>query len=109
MTATLYLHGRHRNLGGEEYAVHIGRHYSPVQLFGDRCDGARTPNARVVNQRIDATETVERGLHHLPRNRWITDITRNGDVVGIIGRLNGTRISNYAPSALFVGFNESLA
>ena len=87
VAATLPFHRRHRGLGSEEDTVEIGRITLAEQLFGDVFDAARAPNARIVDQRINAAETVERGLHHLPRNRWITDVTCNGDVVGIIGRL----------------------
>jgi hypothetical protein len=102
----LLLHSRHGRLRSEKDAVEIGSHHLAEELFGNVFDAAGAPNPGVVDQRIDAAELIEGGLHHLPRDGRLSDIALNRDEIGLVRRRDRPRVSDCAPATLSVCLDE---
>ena len=86
--------------------VRITSRYSDCGMSSIR-PGA--PNPGVVDQRVDAAETLNGGLDHFACNSRITDVTGDCHIVRVMGVRDRARVANRAPTALAERPHERLA
>ncbi|MNV90747.1 hypothetical protein D3C71_1851630 [compost metagenome] len=88
MATALLQHRLHGVLRRVEEARQVrGKHVS-VLLFGIGGKGVGDENAGVVHQRVHPAEAVQRLFHDSLARGGVTDIPGDGQVVGIVRRLD---------------------